>query len=418
MILRTANGGSRELRMPSEFGSSRIPSPMEYGSWLAATGEAVTVERAAGLPAVFNAIRLVAETTGSLPLRVYRGTGAQKAPQERTWQWRLLHNMPNDEQSSFDFWSDVASSLETHGNAYIHKLKITRGAVDALYVIDPQIVSVQRNLRTGEKEFHIRGQRAGDRPDETGADRVFTASDVLHVRGVTLRGGDVGLSPLRLAKESLAAGIARQSYVGNFFRNDASPPGGLRIPDKINREQAAQVMALWNAYHQGPQNAGMPGLLTGGAEWVRFGVPLEDAQFVESEIHAVKDVARIFNLPPSALGAEALGTIEQETSRLLSFGMGTRLKRIERALAADPDFFGSGELYPEFHTDELIRIDAKTQAEVRHMEIQDGSLLVDEARADKGRPPLPDGIGQVPQITPVGGAPNPTAVAANTESNQ
>jgi HK97 family phage portal protein len=418
MIVRTPNGGSRELRTGPIFGQ-RIPTPAEYGSWLTATGEAVTVDRAAGLPAVFNAISLISETIASLPMRVYRGQGADKRTQERTWQWRLLHDMPNDEQSPFEFWEDVGASIETHGNAYIHKVKITRGAVDAMFVIDPAIVTVQRNRRTNEKEFHVRGVQNPDRREnQTSVDLVLTAADVLHVRGRTLKGGDVGLSPLRLAKENLAGGIARQSYVNNFFRNDASPPGALRIPDKINRESAAQLMAIWNSYHQGTHQAGSAGLLTAGAEWVKFGVPLEDAQFVESETFAVKDVARWFRLPPSAIGAEQQGNMEQETTRLLSFGMGPRLKRIESAFRADPDFFGSGELYPEFFADDFIRVDAATKAEVRHKDVQSGVLLPDEARADKGLPPLPDGAGKVPQITPVGGAPNPNAAPAATEATQ
>jgi HK97 family phage portal protein len=402
--------------MPAEFGT-RVPGPAEYGSWLSATGESVTVDKAAGLPAVLNAIRLISESIGSLPFRVYRGLGAQKRTQPRTWQWQLLHDTPNDEQSPFDFWQDLAASVEAYGNAYIHKLKVTRGAVDAVYVIDPSIVTVQRNRRTNEKEFHIRGGQAPERREAYDeADVVFTSADVLHVRGFTVRGGDVGLSPLRVARENLAGGLARQSYANNFFRNDASPPGGLRIPEQVTREQAMTIMALWNQFHQGTSNAGAAGLLTGGAEWVRFGVPLEDAQFVEAEQFAVKDVARIFSLPPSVIGGDSQGDMEQETTRLLSFGLGPRIARIQSAFGADPDFFGSGELYPQFHTDEFIRVDAKTKAEVRHMEIQDGSLLPDEARADQGRPPLPNGVGQIPQVTPVGGAPNQNAAPAAEET--
>jgi HK97 family phage portal protein len=379
-----------------------------------------SVDKAAGLPAVLNAIRLIAESGASLPMRVYRGQGADKRTQERTWQWRLLHDMPNDEQSPFDFWQDVFSSVESWGDAFIHKVKITRGAVDAMFVIDPAIVTVQRNRRTNEKEFHVRGVQNPDRrEDQTNVDLVLTASEVLHVRGFTLKGGDRGMSPIRLARENLAAGLARQSYVNHFFRNDASPPGAIRVPDKINRQQGIELMQLWNMYHQGTHQAGQAGLLTAGAEWVKFGVPLEDAQFVESEAFAVKDVARMFNLPPSTLGAEQQGNMEQETTRLLSFGLGPRLSRVQSAFRADPDFFGSGELYPEFHADEFIRVDAKTKAEVRHMEIQDGSLLPDEARADVGRgplPPIPDDPakepGKVPQVTPVGGAPNQSTVAA------
>ena len=50
------------------------------------------------------------------------------------------------------------------------------------------------------------------------------------------------------------------------------------------------------------------------------------------------------------------------------------------------------------------------------MQIQDGTKLVDEIRAEHGDsplPPVPDdwtqSPGKVPQITTVGGAPNPTA---------
>jgi HK97 family phage portal protein len=177
-------------------------------------------------------------------------------------------------------------------------------------------------------------------------------------------------------------------------------------------------MQLWNMYHQGTHQAGQAGLLTAGAEWVKFGVPLEDAQFVESEVHAVKDVARMFSLPPSTIGGDSQGDMEQETTRLLSFGLGPRLARVQSAFRADPDFFGSGELYPEFFVDDFIRVDAATKAEVRHKDVQSGVLLPDEARADKGLPPLPDGAGKVPQITPVGGAPNPNAAPAATEATQ
>ena len=38
--------------------------------------------------------------------------------------------------------------------------------------------------------------------------------------------------------------------------------------------------------------------------------------------------------------------------------------------------------------------------------MQSGVLLPDEARHELGYEPYPDGIGQIPQITPVGGAPN------------
>jgi hypothetical protein len=67
-----------------------------------------------------------------------------------------------------------------------------------------------------------------------------------------------------------------------------------------------------------------------------------------------------------------------------------------------------------FDINDLSFIDPLTRAQVIHEKIQDGTLLVDEARAEEGLtalPPVPDDWqqqpGKIPQVTPVGGAPNP-----------
>jgi hypothetical protein len=54
-----------------------------------------------------------------------------------------------------------------------------------------------------------------------------------------------------------------------------------------------------------------------------------------------------------------------------------------------------------------IRGDRQTEADITLKKVQSGQWLVDEARALDGLPPLPDGAGQIPQVVPVGGGPNP-----------
>jgi HK97 family phage portal protein len=145
---------------------------------------------------------------------------------------------------------------------------------------------------------------------------------------------------------------------------------------------------------------------------------MADAQYVEGAKLRVEDIARIFRVPRAVLNAGERGeNIEQETRRFLTFGMHTRLERIESAFLADPDFFAGTSLYPEFNDEDIIQIDAATRASVRHQDVQSGVLLPDEARADVGRPPLPNGAGKVPQLTPVGGAPNPVVAAASDSSS-
>lgn len=411
MILRTASGAQRELRMPAEFGSTTPPAPSAFGSWLSKTGEYVTPERAAGLPAVLNAIRLVAETTGRLPLRVYSGTQAQRRMQEKSWQWRLLHDRPNDERSPFDFWQDVSACVETSGNAYLLKVK-DRGQVIRLYLIPPRIVNVRRDIRTGELQYVIT-QRSDDRREDA---QTLTRSEVIHVRGITLDGADVGLSPIAVARDMIGASTARYDYEGEFFRNSASPGGAIKIPENVNREKARQIVAIWKQHHQGVVNAGNPAVLSGGADWQRFGLSLEDAQFIEAHAHSISDVARIFSVPASLLQAKDRKPTEDEARAFLNFGLYARLTRIASALRSDPDLFPDSSLYPEFYAGDFVRGDAMTMADIYHKLTQVGILVPDEPRAELGYQPLPDGKGQIPQITPVGGAPNPPAATGNGTS--
>jgi hypothetical protein len=87
-------------------------------------------------------------------------------------------------------------------------------------------------------------------------------------------------------------------------------------------------------------------------------------------------------------------------------------------IGADPSFFGPGSRdYPQFVASRT-RGDWTTEVESIVSLTQAGVILPDTGAAELGFPPLPDGAGQIPQITPVGGAPNAQAVAADEESAQ
>lgn len=400
MILATARGGNREYRT-SGFAatSSIIPSWTQFIG-ASTAGVSYNLANAVGVPVVGACIRLLAETIGSLPFCVFEGEDAEKRKATSSWQNELLYEQPNPDCSPFDFHSDIASSIETCGNAFVRKFK-TRGKVVALYVLDPSSVVVKRT-EGNAKVFEIWAD---------GYKETLSAAQVLHVRGFTLYGGDIGLSPIQQHRLSLGSAIAGQSFQGSFYANDATPPAYIQVPGPVSRDQGKAMLQEWNARHQGPANKGNMAILFNGAEVKSLGMPLVDAQWIETQTRSDELAARIFLGPAASLMAgSAAGSslkTEEEVLRFLNFSLRPRLRRIEGAFKADLDLFAGTELYPEFHIDDILRADAATRAEVQHKQVQSGVLLIDEARAEEGRPPLPDGVGQIPQITPVGGAPNP-----------
>lgn len=399
MILAT-RFGDREYRS-GEWGSEHlIPTP--GAEWTSDAGAIVTPATAAGLPAVMAAIRLVAETVASLELCVYSGEGGDRKKRSESWQYRLL-SYPSDEASRFTFLADLAASIEAFGNAYVFKARAGRRQPQALTVLNPAQVIVRRDRLTSEPIYEY----------WTGTKSVpIPTADLIHIRGFAVGGGLLGLSPIQLHRQSLGVFLRREQFEAKHYANDARPGIALTFPEDVSAAKAKEHVELWDSRHAGSENAGKTGAVGGGATIQTFPVSLEDAQFIESMRFSIQQVARIFRVPAELLeesGGVPPATTEQASLRFLNFSLLPRLCRIERALMTDPDLFGDdAELYPEFELDGFVRADAKTRAEVRHMQIQDGTLLVDEARAEDGRPPLPDGQGQIPQITPVGGAPNPT----------
>jgi HK97 family phage portal protein len=403
VILATPRG-NREVRLFES--SAAIPS---YSAWVGGTSPAgvnVTVQNATGLPTVGAAIRLISETVASLPLEIYSGYGADKKQQRESAPWGFLHDRPNEDHSAFDFLSDVAACVESWGNAYVFKLK-SRARLLALYVMDPSRVRVVRE--GGVKVF--------EHTLPNGRMEKLTDVDVIHVRGFTVAGGDEGLSPIAQHRASLGNAIAAQQFQGRFFKNDATPALYMSVPDILDQTSADRIRAQFENRHGGLDNAGKIAVIGNGATLNTLTVPLKDAQFIEGQEQAAELAARIFLGPASSIlsGNSGVGS-EEDSLRFVNFCLLPRLRRIELAFASDYDLFPDGSpLYPEFQFEEFLRADAATRAEVQHKQIQSGVLLVDEARADQGRPPLPDGMGQIPQITPVGGAVNPALTPPPTQ---
>ena len=398
-----------EERASAEWGSSSIPLPGMGGSgFFAYTGRYVSAEAAAGLSAVGAAVRLVSESIGSLPVIVYRGAEANRERAIGAWQYQLIHERPNMEQSAMEFWTDVAACIEFSGNAYIQKIKAGSRVLE-MQVVDPMAVRVYRDRDNGEKRFDV----SLDGKHVNG----LTTSEILHIRGFNVRGGLVGVSPISEHKQALGVALAAEEYAGRMYANDATPGLAVTVPGNLGRQQAAEMLQVWNSTHQGMANAGKPAILTNGATLNKLGMTMADAELIASRRYGVEEVARIFRIPPAMLGVESRASnisAEEESLRFVRYGLMPRLRRIEMALRADDDLFPAGSnLEPEWLVDGLLRADTQVRYAAYVQARQAGWLSANEIRALENYPPV-DGGDQVQQ-TPVGGAPNTAPPATDTQ---
>lgn len=322
-------------------------------------GEQVSVEKAAGLPAVFKAIRLCSETAGALPLITYRDRGEERERDTDHPAYGLLHEEPNPGMTAAEFWTVLLAHFFGWGRLFIGKEFDFAGRVRALHPIEPKKVRVER-LTSGELLFHER------RLD--GRERTWTQRQLIYVRLFTLD-GVTGLSPIGLQRETMGFALAIRKHGARFFNDAAIPAGALQVKEEIKDPAVKEALRQeWKARHQGRRDIAV---LDAGAEFKPISVPVKDVQFVELWGATRGDVADAFNMPPSLLSGPSgdsltYGNRQDDLQQFLTLTLHNPLKKVEQALTRDRDLFprpdGRRSHYSEFLREDLLRPDSKARA--------------------------------------------------------
>jgi HK97 family phage portal protein len=414
MILATREG----TNVRTTFGEIGIPPrpPAMAG------GQTVTHHAARGVPAVNLAVRIAAQSVAVLDLGVFRGTGQTRERVSTGWRARLFAEPPNGHQTWFEVKETIEESLSFRGNAFVWKtVDPATSQVVELWALHPDQVAPR--MDAGRLVWRVTVGRGFVDPVGQG-DGVYTVGPetILHIRGHGGGGAMLAPSPIELHRRTIGAALAKIAHEATTYERGASIGLAVTYPETMTPEKARAWRDLWRETYEGPQNAGRTAVLGGGASIQRIGLSMTDTQFVEAMQFGVEEVARIFNVQPSLLGVQRSDrplSPEHEEDRWLRYGLGPRLARIEQALRADPQLFGPGSrVYPRFLTEDVVRGDLITEDAIAHQQIQDGRLMPDEWRIPRGLPPLPNGLGMIPQIVPVGGAPNPPQPAQDTSGEE
>jgi HK97 family phage portal protein len=394
-----------------EYYSFALTDMLRYGysGLRGITGE-VGEQAIRGIPAINRAARIRAEAIASLRLRCWQGEGPDRKRQDKTWQGKLFSDAPNEWQTRFDFWETVGESLAYRGNAYIWKLTDPDSyRVIAWYALHPDQVACK-----GPGRYEITINTGYIDPLGRGPGKYMVDYDtILHVRGHGAGGMLEAPSPIKVFRAALAAPVERQNHEARMWRRGTSLQVAVEFPQGVSKEQADEWKPGWQEAYEGTGGS-TTAVLGGGAKIVPIGMTAADSQFVEMAHLTVEDASRIMGVPANLLGAPSMAsqtkpTLEEDLMTWLRFGLGPELERIESALADDDILFPSlgRSIYPAFDTEAFVRGDIMTEATVLQQRVQSGILTPDEARQILGYPPHPKGVGAIPQITPVGGAPNP-----------
>ena len=426
-VLRTSHGTDLELR-DMFSGVDGIPRPSLASNGWTYSGRRVDHTAATGIPALMAGIRLIADTLACLPVDILTtDDDGYLTPSPWMPQKDLIGREPNETQTAFQVWSHAYCALLGWGNAYLLKAKDSKGAVQALYPLDPSRVEprmeiVDQRTRHAELVFYVRNVGPNTLGDLASAQRL-TRNEVLHIPGQLLNHPLVGVSPISVHRQSLGNALAQIEFHGRYFSNDGTPGGVVSVPGSMTKEKIEELREGFEARHRGLNASHRTAVLTGGATYDPTSVNLKDAAFVEGAQHTVQEIARMLGIPAGLLDAESFGSRSTPEEDMLRFKL--RLtpwaRRVESALEADKDLFPDPDLPGEPDSDPIVRFDmnqlVRADLEKRYAAYtaarQGGWLSANEIRAQENLPPV-EGGDQI-QVTPVGGAPNPDAMPASAE---
>jgi HK97 family phage portal protein len=403
MILRTISGDKRVASLDGVAAMER-----EAGGGRLSGGATVSANALAGMPAANACIRIASWAVMKRPMRVWRGEGIDRRQVATTWQARFFAGTPNDWESWSDVFEQTEASMTSRNNAFWLKLKdAMTGRVAQVEVKHPDLVQARWNTELARAEYRVR------RDELTNSWTDWLTSEyVLHFRAGYIHPGAVmAPSPVQLFKDAISAAVSKRRYETNFYNDGLLQGVAVTFPKEVEPEQARRYRDLLREEHGGVSNSSTVRVFGGGAKVDTIGLSLADAQFVEGMQFSAREMAQIFGVPASLIDANDKDTRplspEHEEDRWHRHLLEPRLMRIQERLRSDADFFGANARdYPAFAYS-TVKGDVTAESARLVAEVQAGILLPDEARAEKGLVPLPDGVGQIAQITPVGGAPNP-----------
>ncbi len=344
------------------------------------SGKTVTERSAMQMTAVYSCVRILSEAVAGLPLHLYRykeDSGKEKALDHPLY--RLLHDEPNPEMSSFVFRETLMTHLLLWGNAYAQVIRNGKGEVIALYPLMPNKMSVDRDENGRLYYTYYRGS------DEAMKSRDFAVtlqpSDVLHIPGLGFD-GLVGYSPIAMAKNAIGMAIACEEYGAKFFANGAAPGGVLEHPGTIKDPQ--RVRESWQSTFGGSGNANKIAVLEEGMKYTPIGISPEQAQFLETRKFQINEIARIFRVPPHMVGdleKSSFSNIEQQSLEFVKYTLDPWVTRweqsIQRTLLSQDE---KAVYFAKFNLEGLLRGDYQSRMNGYAIGRQNGWMSANDIR--------------------------------------
>lgn len=339
------------------------------------SGEKVTALSSLSNPTVYRCVNIKANAVAMLPMQVFKRTAKGREREKKHAVAKLLQDRPNPYQSPFKFKHLIETHRNLWGNAYINIHWGPDGRPKELWLLNPAVTEPYIDVATNYLWYVTtlpNGQYV-----------KIGYGDIVHLTALTTD-GIKGKSPIEVAREVIGTTQAATKFKGKFYKNGAATNGVLKVPGMLNQEAKNVVREEWERANTGINNAQRIAILDAGLEYQSIGMPLRDAQFIESMKFDKGEIATMFDIPlhmVNELDRATHNNIEHENLSFIRNTLSPILRQYEEEFTYQ--LFSERELlkyYTKFNLESLMRADKKTQAEFYEKMLDKGIFNINEVR--------------------------------------
>ncbi len=342
-------------------------------------GVNINQENAITIGAVYASVRLISDVISTLPLDSYIQLDDQRQ-QFPMPDW-LIDPEPDMSVTRADHFQMLLVSLLIDGNAFVRKLRNPNtGDIVALSVIAPHRVKIIRNS-SGVIEYDLDSGK-----------RMISDADMIHITELRKPGVLRGVSRIETLKQTLGLSRALEDFSAQFFGTGSTVSGIIETPHEMTQDQAMELKNNWEREHRGLRKAYRPGILTGGAKFVKTTVDPDEAQMLGSREFSVEEIARIFRIPPHLLqstkpGSMSYASVEENSKQFVTYTLLPYISKIEQAYSP----MLPNNAFIKFNVDGLLRANLTERFAAYSSATQAGFLSINDIHRFEDMPPVDGG---------------------------
>lgn len=339
------------------------------------SGQSVTEKTVFSIGAVAACVRVISQGLATMPFKTYQKKGG-KINEDLNSSSSKLSREPNPFMTWFKMAEYMTAVAVLKGNSYAYIFRDSNG--NAINLLPLQNCQISTMIGNGELFYKI----VTTDPIYKGIPDVVPATSILHIKGLCTSSIFEGVNPIQAHAQTFGIDLAAMDATAKTFKS-GSKKWMLASENSWKPEQmAASAKSFDNMI--GGESVVMT--VPSGVTATQVSLSPSEAGYLESMQYTDKDIARIFGVPASMIGADdgaIKASVEQDALNFLQQTLAPWAKNFEsewslKILTSNQRMQG---FYPKFNFNSLLRADASTRAEFYSKMINIGVMSPNEARA-------------------------------------